>query len=1023
LLEEAATSAGGPETVRYALEEIAPHVGPEQAGRALDLALRMPYFWAWLGTVAALAPALSSQQAERAFEAVAALPTPDRLPVLAALVPRLDPERRAAAGLDLRATLAGLPPEQVLQVATILAQGLSEQERGDALGLALHAGHAAVDSPSEGRPPLPVMESLIGLVTIAGPAQEDVAGMALRHAGTLAPWIQGPMVVRLAAVLPNELRASALALAASHAHDADEPWRVLADIAALRSGDERADAEQAAVAAAHAVTDDAARLEAMTVIYERLPHLMPQPSPGPGGPGRTVMEMADEIVAEIPPGDRVAVITDAFYAHAGARPAMAPPAEQPTAAPSAQEPAGAPPPEEDLDELADEALPDLDDFEFELRSEHSGPLPSPALDEEWLDELDDIEPPAAPSSSRHRFPPRILGKPRAGRRASKLSRRAPRVPVVNTGFARPDAPDDPLSPRRPLAPRRTYLFWLEVGEELARSIEERAVSLPRDLPEGARVAVVLSPVSDGVVVGDAIGELEVRANGWAAVSRHAATVASDRPRRLFFSVRIDDPRGEIALRCSIYRHQVVVQSRLIRARVAGRIGRALPRRTPALVSTLDYALARTLDPPVLAHVPEHRVSLMVNGDGATHAMQLVAANGEAPDVHAATFEGGELQDLVTQTRGALRRAAWDTEDPWEEGRAYRYTGPSDLQRLERDLVRMAVRGYRFYDACINRLAGGFEAVAKLEEKLRRPGRIQIANRRQAGLVLPAAMFYDQPLDTGLETLGLCPEFRAALDAELPLERSRCFEGDCPSHGDLGVVCPSGFWGFRHFLGLPLSLGEEPAGDAAVFETIEVVGRPEISLAVSTDPMFVGRADHEARLRALGADLTWQYADTREETLRLLRESPGHVVYFYCHGGLTATNVPYLTVGPPGEAGIPSDIFRAMRIRWTRPRPLVFINGCHTTALSPEQALNFPARLVENAAAAGVIGTEITNFEPLASAFAEECLRRFLSGESIGEAVRGARLALLARGNPLGLIYVPFVLPSVRLARGSQSETR
>jgi hypothetical protein len=65
-------------------------------------------------------------------------------------------------------------------------------------------------------------------------------------------------------------------------------------------------------------------------------------------------------------------------------------------------------------------------------------------------------------------------------------------------------------------------------------------------------------------------------------------------------------------------------------------------------------------------------------------------------------------------------------------------------------------------------------------------------------------------------------------------------------------------------------------------------------------------------------------------------------------------------------------------------------------------------------AAGVIGTEITLFEPLAAPFAEECLRRFLGGTEIGEAVHGTRLALLAKGNPLGLAYVPFVVPGLRL---------
>jgi hypothetical protein len=97
---------------------------------------------------------------------------------------------------------------------------------------------------------------------------------------------------------------------------------------------------------------------------------------------------------------------------------------------------------------------------------------------------------------------------------------------------------------------------------------------------------------------------------------------------------------------------------------------------------------------------------------------------------------------------------------------------------------------------------------------------------------------------------------------------------------------------------------------------------------------------------------------------------------------------------------------------------VFINGCHTTALEPGTALSFVSRLVDTAEAAGVIGTEITTFEPLAGAFATACLRRFLAGEEIGAAVRGARLELLGQANPLGLIYVPFVLPSMRLVARS-----
>ena len=65
---------------------------------------------------------------------------------------------------------------------------------------------------------------------------------------------------------------------------------------------------------------------------------------------------------------------------------------------------------------------------------------------------------------------------------------------------------------------------------------------------------------------------------------------------------------------------------------------------------------------------------------------------------------------------------------------------------------------------------------------------------------------------------------------------------------------------------------------------------------------------------------------------------------------------------------------------------------------------------------GVVGTEITIFEPLATAFAEECLAHFLNEVPIGDAIRQARLKLLQDGNPLGLVYIPFVVSSVRLAK-------
>ncbi len=128
------------------------------------------------------------------------------------------------------------------------------------------------------------------------------------------------------------------------------------------------------------------------------------------------------------------------------------------------------------------------------------------------------------------------------------------------------------------------------------------------------------------------------------------------------------------------------------------------------------------------------------------------------------------------------------------------------------------------------------------------------------------------------------------------------------------------------------------------------------------------------------------------------------------------SVPYIRVEDMAAYPItPDDLFQDS-VSWSRSRPLVFINGCETAGLEPEQAIAFVRFFVRTASAAGMIGTQITVFEELACDFAETCLRRFLvEGQSIGEAVRNARLTLLGMGNPLGLVYIPFALASLRLA--------
>jgi len=587
--------------------------------------------------------------------------------------------------------------------------------------------------------------------------------------------------------------------------------------------------------------------------------------------------------------------------------------------------------------------------------------------------------------------------------------------VVSTGFAGEVEPHQPLDAYVPLLASTSYYFWFEVGEPVEGSIEEDAVDLPfEDLPPEAVLQVVLFAYENEfeIIPGADIGEIKLMPDGAVGVVRAAATPTNlpDNEllaRRLFFPVRTPASEAKHRLRCNVYFQQNLVQSRLITFEV-----RQQPQRmdTAALLSQVDYTLSKTLRREQLHGMGENRLSLMLNDNGnGTHGFRFF---GQGEFKNDASLSAGDLANLIEIARGALRDAAWGDKEPYAEGKLYRYDGAIDEKKLLGDLISMALRGKRFYDALANQIAGDADKASALETLMAKPGQVQLASKESARLVVPLAMFYDYRLDDGQPTAAytLCPSFQTALRGDVPLEETPCFQGECPTRKDLLVVCPSGFWGFRHSLGMPVSVRQAPDAPSS----IQSHAGPRLAVSVSTDPDLIKRPQHEQTLQAMG--FGWEYADTRDETIEMLRSTESQVVYFYCHGGLTPEKFPYLSVGPPGESRLTRSNLRDYEIRWRDVRPLVFINGCHTTALTPEAAIDLVSGFVETSHAAGVVGTEITIFEPIAVAFAEEFFDRFLKkGQTLGDAMRGARLKMLKDGNPLGLVYIPYALPGLRVA--------
>jgi hypothetical protein len=596
-------------------------------------------------------------------------------------------------------------------------------------------------------------------------------------------------------------------------------------------------------------------------------------------------------------------------------------------------------------------------------------------------------------------------------RTAEASRALPHAPprsagVVSTGFADLDEPRRALDPDVTLAAGRRYLFWFELGAPVAGSIEAAPVQLM--VPAGSVRLVVLLYSPDGDIdVGPGRAEFETGRDGsFVAAPGPGESRYEAGGRRVGIAVSMPVRPGVVRLRCSVLAHGVLLQSRLITAHLTDEPR----RRARALRSVLDYDIAPSLQAASVADRVPHALSILLNEAGDSHTFYFAGGGDDPKLVGGADISPLVIQSVVNEARDALRLASWGSDAEWDGQAPYAYEKPADADQLRTDLVRFANRGYALYNSLLEAL--GYAREEELCALLRQPTFVQMAHLADPRLILPVAMVYDRDLDTGMDPaeIKLCPAFLTALATKQDLKATSCWNGDCPSAGKDTVVCPSGFWGFRHAIGVPLTFrgGREAARRIARSAPVSAVA------AVSTDPAFRQWADHATVLEGMQPRIDWTFAFDRDDALAKIVDRSPQLVYFYCHGGV-ANGRPYLRVGSADGPLIFGETFRTKHIDWADPRPMVLVNGCHTTALGPEVVQPLVSGLMFTANAAGVIGTEVTIFEPLAVEFAEAFLREFDAGSMLGWAVRDARLTLLGHGNPLGLVYIPYAAADLELA--------
>lgn len=366
---------------------------------------------------------------------------------------------------------------------------------------------------------------------------------------------------------------------------------------------------------------------------------------------------------------------------------------------------------------------------------------------------------------------------------------------------------------------------------------------------------------------------------------------------------------------------------------------------------------------------------------------------------------------ITDVRKALLNicAVLDEKgNPKEDG--YRYSdsdNSGDEAKLIADLKVLAPLGFKLYSDLIM-VPANWEEQDPLEERLKQPGEIQVSITSSARNVYPWALLYDRKLEIGTDN-AVCPVMLKKLTGAAQagtLQAESCIDGDCRHAADTKMICPLGFWGFRH------AVEQLPPNQGKIVDTITAPHNPSFIMAVHQK---LAAKEHRAEVER-AAGITAQYCDLKSAIGAALKSAKPHFIYFYCHSG-RSDHSPWLGVGS-SERIVPSD-FLAWDTRWKDTTPIVVVNGCHTVDLNPDDLLDF-VKTFAWCRAAGVIGTEIAIPESLAREFGTFFVGRFLKGDNkegdnkVATILRDFRLTLLAKRNVLGLAYSPYCLGDLRL---------
>ena len=497
--------------------------------------------------------------------------------------------------------------------------------------------------------------------------------------------------------------------------------------------------------------------------------------------------------------------------------------------------------------------------------------------------------------------------------------------------------------------------------------------------------------------------------------------------------------GAARLRFCIYYKQNLIQSFRLAALTTepGHEDTPAEERRRLLASALDVTEETTRDVGYLTRL-EYSLTSSADGIETRPARDLSIAANDLNGLTVITVKGpdefrvilpGNLHVLVSEVRKTLKEVSANPKpgepDPAKWNYAFGpYPQPDALQNA---LRRMARVGWYLYDQMFQG-----DDQKNLDKLLSEEGRVISVAHLLRDRVIPWAALYDRPYEPDTKDVAVGTELRQTVedvclvslpnpDGSLPV--SECGKHkDCPLHEDrkreyekMGkaalketIVCPLRFWGFRHVIEIPPQ--QVAAGDDARPQWDRILGaggRPQLAAAYNGSLLLWD--NHWKDVQKLAPWKTKTDAKRRALILQALQNAELDIIYFYCHarGGVddALENPEHLVfqAGPQAEIEKLTASGFLNLPKWSH-HPLVILNGCGTVGFSPDALSPFLKKLVDDLGAAGVLGTEVTVWEELATQAAKYFLERFLAGKSAGEALLTMRRILLANRNPLGLVY-------------------